>query len=153
MRPCSLDHYSTHERISDSAFGIGCQRAGAEHVAPHISKTAVNQTDLLPCFAPRGNHRADVSELRRASSARRVKDGLPSVVRKSFSPFTLRAKDGGGERDRTDGLLVANQALSQLSYTPRPATVASPPALLRSSRVPFTPTLRSHAGHPPPNVR
>ena len=26
--------------------------------------------------------------------------------------------DGGGERDRTDGLLVANQALSQLSYTP-----------------------------------
>ena len=25
---------------------------------------------------------------------------------------------GGGERDRTDDLLVANQALSQLSYTP-----------------------------------
>jgi hypothetical protein len=30
-----------------------------------------------------------------------------------------KAKAGGGERDRTDGLLVANQALSQLSYTPR----------------------------------
>ena len=27
-------------------------------------------------------------------------------------------KNGGGERDRTDDLLVANQALSQLSYTP-----------------------------------
>jgi hypothetical protein len=27
---------------------------------------------------------------------------------------------GGGERDRTDDLLVANQALSQLSYTPDP---------------------------------
>ncbi len=26
---------------------------------------------------------------------------------------------GGGERDRTDDLLVANQALSQLSYTPK----------------------------------
>ena len=26
---------------------------------------------------------------------------------------------GGGERDRTDDLLVANQALSQLSYTPQ----------------------------------
>ena len=25
---------------------------------------------------------------------------------------------GGGERDRTDGLLLAKQALSQLSYTP-----------------------------------
>jgi hypothetical protein len=34
--------------------------------------------------------------------------------------FALRAEDGGGERDRTDGLLVANQALSQLSYTPPP---------------------------------
>ena len=33
-------------------------------------------------------------------------------------PAAPRAKDGGGERDRTDGLLVANQALSQLSYTP-----------------------------------
>jgi hypothetical protein len=28
---------------------------------------------------------------------------------------------GGGERDRTDDLLLAKQALSQLSYTPRPA--------------------------------
>jgi hypothetical protein len=27
-------------------------------------------------------------------------------------------KDGGGDRDRTDDLLVANQVLSQLSYTP-----------------------------------
>ena len=30
----------------------------------------------------------------------------------------LRAKDGGAERDRTAGLLVANEALSQLSYSP-----------------------------------
>ena len=28
------------------------------------------------------------------------------------------ASDGGGERDRTDDLLLAKQALSQLSYTP-----------------------------------
>ena len=28
-------------------------------------------------------------------------------------------RSGGGERVRTDDLLVANQALSQLSYTPR----------------------------------
>ena len=33
-------------------------------------------------------------------------------------PFTLRHQDGGGERDRTDDLLLAKQALSQLSYTP-----------------------------------
>src|ERR1700680_3443099 len=29
-------------------------------------------------------------------------------------------KSGGADRDRTGGLLVANQALSQLSYSPKP---------------------------------
>ena len=41
-------------------------------------------------------------------------------------PFPLRTLNtelltffgGGGERDRTDDLLLAKQALSQLSYTP-----------------------------------
>ena len=32
--------------------------------------------------------------------------------------FTTHWKTGGGERDRTDDLLLAKQALSQLSYTP-----------------------------------
>jgi hypothetical protein len=31
-----------------------------------------------------------------------------------------RCDRGGGERDRTDDLLLAKQALSQLSYTPLP---------------------------------
>src|SRR6185437_13726616 len=30
---------------------------------------------------------------------------------------------GGADRDRTGGLLVANQALSQLSYSPKPSFV------------------------------
>ena len=33
-------------------------------------------------------------------------------------PSAIPMLSGGGERDRTDDLLVANQALSQLSYTP-----------------------------------
>ena len=33
-------------------------------------------------------------------------------------PTTLFQITGGGERDRTDDLLLAKQALSQLSYTP-----------------------------------
>ena len=32
---------------------------------------------------------------------------------------------GGGERDRTDDLLLAKQALSQLSYTPVQGSVIS----------------------------
>jgi hypothetical protein len=34
------------------------------------------------------------------------------------SPLASHQKSGGGERDRTDDLLLAKQALSQLSYTP-----------------------------------
>ena len=34
-------------------------------------------------------------------------------------PSLLRNAGGGGERDRTDDLLLAKQALSQLSYTPQ----------------------------------
>ena len=38
-----------------------------------------------------------------------------------YSPPCLTLlKTGGGERDRTDDLLRARQALSQLSYTPNP---------------------------------
>ena len=34
-------------------------------------------------------------------------------------PLTSPLNHGGGERDRTDDLLRARQALSQLSYTPK----------------------------------
>ena len=36
------------------------------------------------------------------------------------SPPLIRSLGSGGERDRTDDLLLAKQALSQLSYTPAP---------------------------------
>jgi hypothetical protein len=36
----------------------------------------------------------------------------------SPKPTALRLRAGGADRDRTDDLLVANQALSQLSYSP-----------------------------------
>ena len=41
---------------------------------------------------------------------------LPIVFHIRTSSLTVR--NGGGERDRTDDLLLAKQALSQLSYTP-----------------------------------
>ena len=55
---------------------------------------------------------------------------FPSVVKEQKSDRDLRiviymflyllslSESGGGERDRTDDLLLAKQALSQLSYTP-----------------------------------
>ena len=50
------------------------------------------------------------------------RDALPSL----FNPVPcspLLRFNGGGERDRTDDLLRAKQVLSQLSYTPRKATL------------------------------
>ncbi len=40
------------------------------------------------------------------------------ALRVARHPKRVRAKGGGGERNRTDDLLLAKQALSQLSYTP-----------------------------------
>ena len=42
---------------------------------------------------------------------------LENLVLACIAPHSSR-KAGGGERDRTDDLLLAKQALSQLSYTP-----------------------------------
>ena len=41
-----------------------------------------------------------------------------ALWRESLAAIEHLSKTGGGERDRTDDLLLAKQALSQLSYTP-----------------------------------
>ena len=67
------------------------------------------------------------AKLRFACRSRRNKCSAgmpPPAFRRNFvSPVgrsQLRCDRGGGERDRTDDLLLAKQALSQLSYTPLP---------------------------------
>jgi hypothetical protein len=52
-------------------------------------------------------------------------ENCPHTLRRDVSKLACRAvalaqraKVGGAERDRTAGLLVANEALSQLSYSP-----------------------------------
>ena len=52
-----------------------------------------------------------------------MRSRLNSVAGSPSPRFALRgappaSQGGGGERDRTDDLLLAKQALSQLSYTP-----------------------------------
>jgi hypothetical protein len=58
------------------------------------------------------NYQRSISLLKARKPANR---GLQALQR-----LTTLPPDGGGERDRTDGLLRARQALSQLSYTPDP---------------------------------
>src|SRR5712692_3602462 len=65
-----------------------------------------------------------------------------------FLPSSFRS--GGGERDRTDDLLLAKQALSQLSYTPDKKLVGldgfepSTPALSRrcSNQLSYRPRIQ-----------
>ena len=45
------------------------------------------------------------------------------------------AKVGGAERDRTAGLLVANEALSQLSYTPTASNILAKGGAQQSTRL------------------
>jgi hypothetical protein len=75
-----------------------------------------------PCALVRLTTTQRMKEIRTAPSESVVKErGGPTKAPRISAPAAtsaLRAKVGGGERDRTDGLLVANQALSQLSYTP-----------------------------------
>ena len=44
----------------------------------------------------------------------------PNVELGSRARAPALHENGGADRDRTGGLLVANQALSQLSYSPKP---------------------------------
>jgi hypothetical protein len=45
---------------------------------------------------------------------------VSSIGVRFCEPRTPNYDSGGADRDRTGGLLVANQALSQLSYSPEP---------------------------------
>ena len=51
--------------------------------------------------------------LRRAKSSK-----LKAYYHSKLPAFNFQTQNGGGERVRTDDLLRARQALSQLSYTP-----------------------------------
>jgi hypothetical protein len=52
---------------------------------------------------------------------------LFSVVKEHDGRQSRLAKNGGADRDRTDDLLVANQTLSQLSYSPIASAVGTSP--------------------------
>ena len=90
------------KQLSLTGYGIGCC-IDAQRWAEFL---------LLPLFNPTvDDHRCYRNEQPENPSSAQLQDG-------SFhrSLFEL----GGADRDRTGGLLVANQALSQLSYSPEP---------------------------------
>ncbi len=83
-----------------------------------LSASVTSQLSLHPSINPaavaRGECRSIFSERRACPRARQTV--LAAAVGRQSSCFA----GGGGERNRTDDLLLAKQALSQLSYTPAP---------------------------------
>ena len=82
--------------------------------APSVSASVTSRTLSSPFNQPA---RRPASQSRRrcrlaSRASRRQRQRLMPESRRAALP------DGGGERDRTDDLLLAKQALSQLSYTP-----------------------------------
>ena len=53
-----------------------------------------------------------------ARRARRFRGASAPLARLATNAALQRSRGGGGDRNRTDDLLLAKQALSQLSYTP-----------------------------------
>ena len=57
-----------------------------------------------------------------------------ALTKLSYRPGDQKPKSGGAERNRTDDLLLAKQALSQLSYSPVLSRIVAPRAIMRDKR-------------------
>ena len=91
------------------------------------SRDRVRRSQMLRArknaITTRHQPRAHRAELMRFASSELLKIETALVRKPSDSALWMRSRlssvrSGGGERDRTDDLLLAKQALSQLSYTP-----------------------------------
>jgi hypothetical protein len=107
-----------HEDQKHRNAAIG--RAGAPRVAPSRSRTrsSIACTPLHHVKNQKPERRGAVAGARRPLHKNRI----PSSSQPHPAPTASRAANraGGAERVRTDDLLLAKQALSQLSYSPAP---------------------------------
>jgi hypothetical protein len=79
------------------------------------------------CASPAQKNPASVDPLKTSEISKLLKNdqssnerpiNLPGLSFEDFQKQQNNSKDGGARRDRTDDLLRARQALSQLSYGP-----------------------------------
>jgi hypothetical protein len=132
-RSSQLSAYSCQPKTTSDTPSSLCQRSNASGSSPPANSAS---PDLGPNDAERHSCRGGVSGCSCNRESRSVRTSRVSRWSEPFSaPRRSRgccataaaARDnalcalrgGGGERNRTDDLLLAKQALSQLSYTPR----------------------------------
>ena len=105
--------------------------ARSKPCSPGRSASVTSQLSLHPSINPTAKARGGVRDLLRTSGrasgrpARRACNRLPASTSRLPGKHLVPATPGGGERIRTDDLLLAKQALSQLSYTPAQNSVIS----------------------------
>ena len=68
-----------------------------------------------------------------SQSRRRVSYFSGRQTIRGAAPKARSNEDGGAERDRTDDLMLAKHALSQLSYSPKPLQEDGGPGRTRTS--------------------
>ena len=87
----------------------------------------MNHRDYSNHSANEDPHDRHQQSVQTKNSIHNVIHPLPSATKATDSRF------GGADRDRTGGLLVANQALSQLSYSPITPVVSDQLPVVRNS--------------------
>ena len=93
--------------------------------APGLSASVTSQLSLHPSINPRRGRPRQVAQsspnvAQPRPTAGRCRWYLSVQLRCACRPAKFCFAGGGGERIRTDDLLLAKQALSRLSYTPVP---------------------------------
>ena len=129
--PKNLNHPSKNTK-APSAYSLAEQSAqrwwapkGDIRPAPAAPDPKVRGPPSAPLMVGRGGLEPPTSRLSGVRSNHlSYRPPHQHAVLSKTAPRTLSQepqKDGGARRDRTDDLLNANQALSQLSYGPKPS--------------------------------
>ena len=100
-----------------------CQRRmifrSSLRLVPCRGRPPQRKRPCLPFPATPPRRRSAESRLQTSSDERCQRtNSAPPALRVLCRAQSARVSDGGGRRDRTDDLLLAKQALSQLSYAP-----------------------------------
>jgi hypothetical protein len=116
-----LLHLSKNPRSRGPGFSVPCRGHPPSTELHSHPRGRTNQAALAAQRRPRRQDLCFLSTMSIKPRTRRITSRLEPLFLSAIASHqirTWRPGSGGGERDRTDDLLLAKQALSQLSYTP-----------------------------------
>ena len=102
-----------------------CATADKRHTQHFFSCRPQEKRGIAPAKDPKGRPHKPIHNVKEQGSGIGHQGSDPRPIPKSCSLPENPRSPGGAERDRTDDLLLAKQALSQLSYSPEDRGQAS----------------------------